>query len=170
MSLSVIGVLCATLALTLMWKRKKTRRTQSVLMFIVGLVISGGAVGHTRDRIAHLASSHAASATAKAFGVGVPYAVFFFLALWWFLDMDLDGLVASIRKRTSGKGGATTGRGAAGAVAVAGSPIRTNKHQCTWFTPWLGLLVPLCLAALPIVGGLPEVARHGITTLAAMVG
>jgi hypothetical protein len=144
MYLSIFAVLCAVTALMLMWKRSAWKRTQAVLMLVVGLALSGSA-GALRDRLMHLASSTSASATQKVFGVGVAYAIALVIVLWFFLDMDLDGLAARVTKKKGGK----------------------NKHTTTGFTPWLALLVPVALAALPLVNGLPDLARSGATALAA---
>lgn len=147
MSLAVLAVITAAIAGVLMWKRKSWRRTQAVLMFITGLGLSGIA-GRVRDGITDLATSASASGTAKVFGVGVPYAIALVLVLWFALDMDVDGLAAKVRGRSGG----------------------ANKHTTTAVTPWLALLVPVALAALPLLGSLPEAARHGATQLAAMIG
>lgn len=147
MSLAVFAVLCAVAALVLMWKRPQTRRTQAVLFLIVGLALSGAA-GAFRGRLDQLAQSGSATATQKVFGVGVPYAIALVIVLWFALDMDLDGLVNKLRKK---KGG-------------------SNKHTTTMLTPWLALLVPVALAALPVVNGLPSALRDGASSLAAGLG
>jgi len=146
-SLAIFGVLCAVTALMLMWKRPATRRTQAVLMLVTGLALSGAAAG-VRGNLTDLATSTSASATQKIFGVGVPYAIALVIVLWFALDMDLDGLVNKMRKKKGGK----------------------NNHTTSALTPWLALLVPVALAALPLVNGLPDSARQGATALASMMG
>lgn len=131
--LPVAGVVCAVAAGVLMWKRKNTRRTQAVLMLVTGLSLTGAA-GHLRDALTGLATSASASTTAKVFGVGVSYAAALVIVLWFALDMDLDGLLAKVRKK--GGGGA-------------------NRYTTNGFTPWLALLVVPALAALPVIGILP---------------
>ena len=85
--------------------------------------------------------------TQRVFGVGIPYAVALVIVLWFFFDMDLDGL-----------GGRARGRGRG-----------YNDHTTTAATPWLALLVPVSLAALPIVSWLPEVLRGGVARLAGLL-
>lgn len=146
MLLSAFGAVCFVLALLLIWKRREWRRTQSVLMLVAGLAVSG-AVGGLRDAIARWSHDASVSASTKLFGVAVPYVIAFVIVAWWVLDMDLDGLVNRMR-----------GRGGSG------------RHTVTRLTPWLGLLVPVALAALPGLGGLLDHTRHGVAALAAMIG
>lgn len=144
MSLPVLAVCCAVLAGLLMWKRSTWRRTQAVLMLVVGLAL-GGLLGEGRAVLTEFASDASVSTTAKLFGVGVPYAVALFVVVWFALDMDLDGLVNKLRKK---KGG-------------------SNKHTTTAVTPWLALLVPPLLAILPVVGELPSFARDTVSEISA---
>lgn len=146
MGLSVAAVLCGTVAAMLMWKRPDWRRTQALLMFVVGLGLSGVA-GPIRDRLMQLATSASLSMTQRVFGVGIPYAVALVIVLWFFFDMDLDSL-----------GGRARGRGRG-----------YNDHTTTAATPWLALLVPVSLAALPIISWLPEVLRGGVARLAGLL-
>lgn len=141
--LPVAGVLCAAGAGVLMWKRRTWRRTQAVLLLVTGLSLAGAA-GHIRDHLTALATSASATTTTKVFGVGVSYAVALVIVLWFALDMDVDGLIAKVRKK-----GGTGGGG--------------NRHTTTGFTPWLALLVVPAVAALPVIGALPA-------TLAASFG
>ena len=163
MGLTVFAVLCAVLTALLMWRRSQTRRIQAVLMIIVGVAASGWA-GGLRDKIAHVATDASATTTTKMFGVAVPYAIAFVIVVWFALDMDLDGLFARKRKMPGGRAGRQMA-----ALGLAGGG-KVNKHQTTWFTPWLGLMLPVALAALPIVNSLPDYARAGATTFAAMIG
>jgi uncharacterized membrane protein (DUF485 family) len=130
--LGIVGVCCAAVAIVLMFKRPKTRRIQAVLMFVTGLSLAGVA-GVARAYLADWYSSGSMSLTGWLFGIGVPYAIALVLVIWFVLDMDLDGLINKARK---------TGA--------------TNKHKASAFTPWLGLIVPVALGALPYVGGLPD--------------
>jgi hypothetical protein len=148
MSLPAVAAACAALAVLLMWKRSEWRRTQALLMLVAGLAL-GGLVDGWREAIADLAADASASATAKLFGVGVPYVAALFVVAWFALDMDIDGLVNKMRKK-GGKG--------------------KNKYTTTGFTPWLALLVPVMLAVLPVVGDTPELARGIVADVAAEAG
>lgn len=145
MELSVFALPCAAVAMVLMWKRPSWRRTQALLMLVVGLALSGFA-GVLRDRLAALATSPAASPAQRVFGVGLPYAVALVLVLWFVFDLDLDGL----------------GRG-------RGRGYGRNDHTTSAATPWLGLVVPIALAALPIVSWLPATLRGGVARLVSML-
>lgn len=144
MELSLFALPCAAVALVLMWKRPGWRRTQALLMLVVGLALSGFS-GVLRDRLAALATSPAATPAQRVFGVGLPYAVALVLVLWFAFDLDLDGL---------GRRGRGYGR---------------NGHTTSAATPWLGLLVPIALGALPIVAWLPAVLRGGVTRLVSLL-
>lgn len=154
MSLVALGAVAFVVALVLMWKRKKWRRVQSVLMVIAGLSVSGS-VGRVRDHISAWSQDTSAKTGSHLFGTAVPYVIAAVIVGWWVLDMDFDGLVNRARGRRGG-GGEKEGGG--------------NKHKVTVLTPWLGLLVPLSVAVLPGLGALPDQARHGLTALASMIG
>jgi 4-amino-4-deoxy-L-arabinose transferase-like glycosyltransferase len=154
MTAGVLGAVLVALALMLMWKRAKWRRTQSVLMLLGSLCLTGGWLAAIRRSLLSAASGAGASATSVTFGVAVPYVVAFVIAVWWALDMDLDGLVARLHKKS--KGGGKGGD--------------SNKHKPTWFTPWLGLLVPVSVGLLPYVGSAPDAVRDGLTQLLAAAG
>lgn len=149
MTLVAFGAVAFALAVVLMVLRKSWRRTQSVLMVLAGLAVSG-AVGGVRDHISAWSQHASTSSTVKLFGDAVPYVIAFVIVAVWFLLMDFDALANKMRGRGGGGG--------------------TNRFKTTLLTPVLGLLVPVAVAILPGLHALPDQARHGITALASMIG
>jgi len=143
----VLAVVCGIAALMLMWKRPATKRTQAVLMVVVGLSVSGW-LGSLAQRLLEFGGAAGATTTARVFGVGVPWAFALVVTIWFFLDMDLDGLANRFRKK-GGKG--------------------SNKHTTTALTPWLGLLTPISLAAVPALAWIPGYIREGVVALSSLL-
>lgn len=137
--LPILSAASFMLAVLLMIKRSKWRRTQAVLMLIAGLSLAGGAAG-VRGRLTALGTDTTMSMTSRVLGVGLAFGFAMVIVVWWSLDMDLDGLVNKLRKKGGGSG----------------------KHGTTAMTPWLSLFVPPMLAALPFVGALsPQLTAFG---------
>lgn len=144
--LPALSAACFLLALTLMIKRPSWRRTQAVLMLIAGLALAGSA-GQVRARLTDLGTSTTASLTTKVLGIGLAYGFALVIVVWWMLDMDLDGLINKARRKGGGSG----------------------RHSTTAATPWVALLVPVSIAALPVIGGLTAQATVVGDQLAALL-
>lgn len=139
-ALPVLGVAAAAVALVLMVKRRSWRRTQSLLLFVTGLSLAGAA-GTARAWLEHLWTRAGSTATDKLLGTAVPWALALVIVLWWVLDMDFDGLAAKVTRKSSS---------------------RSNRHQPTVLTPWLGLLVPVALASVPFLTDLPATVQAAL--------
>jgi hypothetical protein len=157
MSLAVLAVVAATVAVVLMWKRPSWRRTQAVLMVVAGVGLAGGLGEALRGWVADLTTTTSSTVTASVFGTAVPWAGALFLVAWFALEMDLDGLVDRARKKSGGE------RGTGGSRRTASGG---NRHTTTAWTPWLGLLVPVALVAVP--GG--DAIEQAVREFAASVG
>lgn len=149
MTLVAFGAVAFALAVVLMFLRKSWRRTQSLLMVVAGLAVSGS-VGRIRDRFAAWSAHASTSSTLHLFGAAVPYVIAFVIVAVWVLLMDFDAVANKMRGRSGGGG--------------------DNRWKTTALTPWLGLVVPVAVAVLPGLHALPDQARHGIAALASMIG
>jgi hypothetical protein len=151
MTLAVLAVVCAVLAGVLMWKRPGWRRTQTAFMFVVGLGLAGGVGATVRSWVVGLSTAGSATVTATVFGTGVPWAVALFLCAWLLLELDVDGLANRLRKK--GRGGG------------ASRHTTTNRHTTTAVTPWLGLLAPVALVAVPGGDAVADAARELVAAI-----
>ncbi len=153
--------------------RRKTLRTQSVLLLIFGLC-GAGRFGHWRDVVSARAADISAHQTGEWLGVALPYVIAAVIVVWWALDMDFDGLWHQVRAKMSGTSSSRAvavpaGAGVGGGGGTA-TKLRMNKHKVRWYTPALGVLVMPSLAICPVVGRIPDGLRDGIVHLVRMLG
>ena len=150
----VLSITAFVIAVLLMIKRAHRRVAQTWLMIAAGIGIAG-LLGRWIDKLSGWGASLSETATGKAFGGAVPWAVALVVAAWVFFDLGLDDRLAKLRK---GKGSGGGGRGG-GAGHSFGAVSRV--------TPWLGLLVPTALVSL---AGLPTQLWAGAQQLVTQIG
>jgi hypothetical protein len=151
----VLSITAFVIAVLLMIKRSQTRVAQTWLMILAGAGIAG-LLGRWIDRLSGWGASLSSTATGKAFGSAVPWAVALVVAAWVFFDLGIDDRLARLRR---GRGAGSGGRGAVGGGRGVGAVSRV--------TPWLGLLVPAALVSLQ---GVPTQVWAGAQHLVDRIG
>lgn len=152
---------CLVIGLVAM-KMQKWQRATPWLFLIGGLGLAGVADA-VIDRIAEALNRVAGAGTAAVFGVSAPIVVVVALGLILWFGMGPKG--GRPAKATPRQGGPARPQ------PKSGSPTKTPSGKTggpTKWTPWLALIFPAVLAAVPGLGGLVDVAVNVLSAAVSM--